>query len=134
MEKVTGIFDERTRHLLGGAGKAPDQDNHPLPWKVVAQNASPPLLFGLLFADGRRTSFAYSDLRELRSPDAGRIELGLLGMAKYVVTLEGRHLHELLKLFESHQVSRVQESDPRETDRPEKAPEIVKISITELVD
>ncbi len=134
MENVTNIFDERTRHLLGGAGKTPDQDNHELPWKVVAQNASPPLLFGLHFADGKRASFAYSDLRELRSPDVGRIDLCLLGMAKYVVTIEGRHLHDLLKLFESHQVLRVQESDPRETDRPEKAPEIIKITINELID
>ena len=104
------------------------------PWATLQEGAMPPLMFQLRFHDGRMSSFAYSDLREIHCPDAGRIELLLVGIAKLVITIEGRLLRDLAKWFSGAMVRWVQEGDPRDVDRPESAPEIVKITVEELPD
>ena len=102
------------------------------PWKRAAPTEPPPLMFQVRFRDGRVTSYAYADLRETRLRDAGCLQLCLLGMEKYHVTIEGRHLTELNTLIGAGKIKSLDELGPRTFDRPESAPSIDSITVETL--
>lgn len=134
MRNVARAFDQQsTTTPLHPLPHGPaQQDNAQLPWGIVASGGMPPLMFQLRFHDGRMMSFAYSDLREIHCRDAGRVELYLQAMAKIVIIIEGRHLRDLAKWLGNAGVLWVQEGDPRDTQTPETAPEVVSIRIEQL--
>ncbi|QDT57104.1 hypothetical protein Pan44_51700 [Caulifigura coniformis] len=98
-------------------------------WQSVRNGEMPPLMFQLRFRDGRITSFAYSDLREIRFRDAGFIQLGLCGMSQRIITIEGRHLRELVELLGNGLVYWLQEADERDVETPETSPCITALII-----
>lgn len=102
------------------------------PWKRAAPTEPPPLMFQVRFHDGRVTSYAYADLRETRLRDAGCLQLCLLGMEKYHLTIEGRHLTELNTLIGAGKIKSLDELGPRTFDRPESAPSIDSITVETL--
>lgn len=136
MSNVTDIFDEQTnadviRRLPQGI---PHQDNHRVPWELIRDDALPPMMFQLRFADGRITSFPYSGVCELHCRDAGRLEVFVQGVAKTAIILEGRHLRELAKQFGLAAVLWLRESDGRDLNQPESTPEITRITLEEMPD
>ncbi|MCA9026696.1 MAG: hypothetical protein KDA86_15925 [Planctomycetaceae bacterium] len=100
-----------------------------LPWQRVGPHEPPLLMFQVRFADGRMISFAYSDLREIRRRDAGHLTIGIYGMKKYEVTIEGRNLDELHSLLAMANIKSLTEFGPRSFDRPEESPCIDRIRI-----
>jgi len=103
-----------------------------VPWRRVNTNEPPPLMFQVQFCDGRNFSFAYCDLREVRLRDAGSLQLRLLGMEKYHVTIEGRNLKELANLFVTGKIKSLEELGPRTFELPECEPSIDKITVETL--
>ena len=133
MAKAARTFEERThQNLLRAVRQAKPEDCEP-PWELVPGNAMPPMMFELRSRDGSTTSYPYGDVRMIRSPDAGCVELYLLSMEKLLVTIKGRHLRDLARSFNSGMVRWVEEGDHRDL-RPEEAPSITEIDICELVD
>lgn len=111
----------------------PDEKASPeAPWKRAGPTEAPPIMFQVRFRDGRVISYAYSDLRETRLRDAGYLQLCLLGMEKYCVTIEGRHLTELNKLIGAGKIKSLDELGPRTFDRPESAASIDVITVETL--
>lgn len=102
------------------------------PWKRAAPTEPPPMMFQVRFCDGRVVSYAYADLRETRLRDAGCLQLCLLGMEKYLVSIEGRHLTELNALIGAGKIKSFDELGPRTFDRPESAPSIDTITVETL--
>lgn len=108
------------------------RDTHEAPWKRASPTEPPPLMFQVQLRDGRVVSYAYADLRETRLRDAGHLQLCILGMEKYHVTVEGRNLTELANLIVSGKLKRLEELGPRTFDRPESAPSIDTVTIETL--
>lgn len=102
------------------------------PWKRAAPTEPPPMMFQVRFLNGQVNSYAYADLRETRLRDAGYLQLGILGMEKYCVTIEGRHLTELATLIGMGKIKAFEELGPRSFDRPESAPSIDSITVEML--
>lgn len=102
------------------------------PWHLIRTGEMPPVMFQLRFRSGEVISYAYSDLREIRFRDAGFVQLGIMGMTRVLVTVEGRHLRELSEGLGSGVVRWLAENDDRDLDRPESSPEITEISIEQL--
>lgn len=102
------------------------------PWKRAAPTEPPPIMFQVRFRDGRVVSYAYADLRETRLRDAGYLQLCLLGMEKYHLTIEGRNLTELNTLIGAGKIKSLDELGPRTFDRPESAPSIDTITVETL--
>lgn len=102
------------------------------PWKRAGPTEPPPMMLQVRFLDGSVTSYAYADLRETRLRDAGCLTLCILGMEKYLVTIEGRHLTELATLIGMGKIKSLEELGPRTFDRPEEAPSIDAITIETL--
>ncbi|MCA9232957.1 MAG: hypothetical protein KDA57_20090 [Planctomycetales bacterium] len=103
-----------------------------LPWKRVSPSEPTPLMFQVRFCDGRTTSYAYCDLREIRLRDAGYLQLGLLGMEKMLISIAGRNLTELAELIAAGKLKSLTELGPRTFDRPETSPSIDKITVETL--
>jgi hypothetical protein len=103
-----------------------------VPWDVVKNKETLPNFFRVRFHDGRRLSFAYSDLREIRLLHAGHLVLGLYGMEKYHIVLEGRRLEELATLFEQNRVKSFREDGPRAFERDESKPAIDSVTVETL--
>ena len=99
------------------------------PWLIMRNGELPPMMFQLRMAQGEQLSFAYSDLREVRFRDAGFLQLGVYGMSRLLITIEGRHLRELADALGCGLVRWLQVADERELDRPESSPCIDAISI-----
>lgn len=108
------------------------EGSHEAPWKRAAPTEPPPMMFQVRFCDGRVISYAYADLRETRLRDAGHLQLGILGMEKYHVTIEGRNLTELAALIGMGKIKTLEELGPRTFDRPESAPSIDSITVEML--
>ncbi len=89
-------------------------------------------MFQLQFCDGRVISYAYCDLRETRLRDAGYLQLCLLGMEKYHITIEGRNLTDLANLIGTGKIKTLIELGPRTFERPESSPSIDKITVEAL--
>jgi hypothetical protein len=102
------------------------------PWKRAGPTEAPPMMFQVRFRDGRVISYAYADLRETRLRDAGHLQLCLLGMEKYHLTIEGRHLTELNTLIGAGKIKSLHELGPRNFDRPESAASIDSITVETL--
>lgn len=102
------------------------------PWKRSSPTEPPPMMFQVHFCDGRVISYSYADLRETRMRDAGYLQLCILGMEKYHLTIEGRNLTELANLLGMGKIKSLEELGPRTFDRPETAPTINSIRIDTL--
>ena len=126
-------FEERmhTSLLRGAANKSSQPASEAPPWGLVQAGAMPPMMFELRLHDGTMTSFAYSDVRMIRCPDAGRVELYLLGMGKLKVSIQGRHLRDLASSFNCCLVRWVQEGDPRD-EKAEDDPYVTEIAVHDL--
>ncbi|MFV0444760.1 MAG: hypothetical protein ACK5Q5_14405 [Planctomycetaceae bacterium] len=101
----------------------------PPPWQTIQSGEMPPLMLQFRFQSGETISYAYHDLREIRVRDAGMLQLGIVGLSRLRVTIEGRHLRELVDLIGSGLVRSVQETDERADDLPEQSPCITSIAI-----
>ncbi|WP_437207111.1 hypothetical protein [Planctomicrobium sp. SH664] len=120
------IFGNRPQSLLQPAAPPPT------PWQSIRSGEMPPLMFQLRFRTGETISYAYSDLREIRVRDAGRVQLGIQGLSKLLITIEGRHLRDLGELIGSGLLRWLQETDERTIDIPEESPCITAIMIEKL--
>jgi hypothetical protein len=122
-QRRESLFNQPSANDAGaGAGVSP-------PWQKIRPNEVPPMMFQLRFRSGEMISFAYSDLREIRVRDAGYVQFGVLGMARMLITIEGRHLMELAECLGSGLIRWMQEEDERETERPETNGAITAIQI-----
>ena len=132
MAEAARAFDEsnnrnilhRPPQLVREAG-----EGYNLPWAKIREGEMPPMMFQLRFNDGRLTSYAYSDIREVHSRDAGHVQLMLFAMKRLVITFEGRNLRDLANLFCNAAVRSVDEANPRDSSRPEGAPEVIRITV-----
>ncbi len=124
-------FDDQRREQLFRPRAQPANQSKAdgAPWQTVRNGEMPPLMFQLRFRDGRINGYAYSDLREIRYRDAGYLQLGLCGMSRQLVTIEGRHLRELVELLGNGLVYWLQEADERDVDTPENRPAITALTV-----
>lgn len=99
------------------------------PWSRAEHGHPPPMMCQLRLKSGERIRFCYSDVRLIRSRDAGHIELAIISMHPLSVTIEGRNLRELDELLGLGLVRWIEEADDREDDRPEIAPAVTSIRI-----
>jgi len=134
MSIASKAFAENRREQL--FRKAPVQDNveptHSKPWLQIRNGEMPPVMFQLRFQNGEVISYAYSDLREIRFRDAGYVQLGIIGMTRMLITIEGRHLRELAEAMGSGLIRWIEESDERDFGRPETSPAITEITIEQV--
>jgi hypothetical protein len=100
-----------------------------LPYGKIRNGEMPPMMFQIRLNNGQTISFAYSDVREIRSRDAGHVQLGVFAMSRVMITIEGRNLGELTNLLGLAMIRWIAEADPRAEGRPEASPEIDSISI-----
>ena len=136
MTEVAKIFDEsngrsilhRLPQSIDRIAKEPNS-----PWQAIREGELPPMMFQLRFRDGHMESYAYSDIREAHCRDAGLVQIYLHSMCKKAITFEGRHLKELANLFCIASLRSIHETDERDFDRPENAPEVVRIFVEEIV-
>ena len=133
MAKAARTFEELSGGSLLQSVSAGKSSSEPLPWGLIAAGALPPMMFELRAQDGSLTSYPYNDLRMVRCPHAGCVELYLLSLGKLVITIEGRHLCELASAIGAGLVRWMQEGDPRDL-KSEDAPEITQISVHSLAD
>ncbi len=102
------------------------------PWERVGPHEQPPMMFQVRFTNGRIVSFAYSDLREIRRRDAGHLTIGIYGLEKYQLCIEGRNLDELHTLLGMGKIKSIIEFGVRTFDQPEENACIEKIDIETL--
>ncbi|QDU98590.1 hypothetical protein [Lignipirellula cremea] len=133
MKNVQRAFDESGGNIQGFPQAAAPRESD-LCWARLREGELPPMMFQMRLSDGRLVSYPYSDLREIRCRDAGRVQLFLLGLERLVVTIEGRRLRELANLLSRAMILWIEEADPRDLSKPESVPEIVKISIEKFVE
>lgn len=120
MSIASRAFETQRRESLFNQPSANDTGaGAPPPWHKIRPNEIPPMMFQLRLRSGVMHSFAYSDLREIHLLNAGRIELGVLGMAKMQISIDGRNLGELAECLGYGLIRWMQEEDDREVDRPE---------------
>jgi hypothetical protein len=125
--------DQRREEVFQNRPRAvPPVVGAPLPWQSIQSGEMPPLMLQFRLQTGETVSYAYHDIREIRVRDAGSLQLGLVGLSRLLVTIEGRHLRELAELIGSGLVRWVQEADERADDLPEPSPCITSISIEKL--
>ncbi|MEM9411299.1 MAG: hypothetical protein AAGA30_09315 [Planctomycetota bacterium] len=137
MAKAAQAFDETTnRNILHRQPQLVREvgHRHDLPWVKIREGEMPPMMFQIRFCNGRLSSYAFSDIREVHCRDAGQVQVMLFAMRKIVITFEGRNLTELATAFCNATIRSVDESDPRSDTRPEKAPEIFNISIDPIAE
>ncbi len=99
----------------------------PAPWQSIRSGEMPPLMLQLRLRTGETVSYAYHDLREIRVRDAGLVQLGIQGLSKLRITIEGRHLRDLGELIGCGLIRWLQETDERDIDLPEISPCITSI-------
>ncbi|QDT07451.1 hypothetical protein K227x_58780 [Rubripirellula lacrimiformis] len=130
MAHASSAFDRNRGGNLRSVSPLPArQDDDGLPWLQVRNGELPPMMFQLRFRDGRIMSFAYSDIREIQSRDAGQITLGIFAMSRVLVTIRGRHLRDLMTLLGTGRIRWLEEDDTRDVGRPETLPLILSIEI-----
>ncbi len=136
MSSVARAFAEHRREeIVRPRPQAVPETTSPLlPWQAVRQGEQPPVMFQLRFRNGSFRSFAYGDLREVYFRDAGHLELGVHGMSRRGIVLEGRNLRELAEYLSSGLIYWIEESDERLPDVPETSPWIEQIRIEEFVE
>ena len=100
MANASSAFDQNRGVKLRSIAPLPARrDDEDLPWLKVRNGELPPMMFQLRFRDGRMVSFAYSDIREIQSRDAGQVTLGIFALTRVLVTIQGRHLRDLMSLL-----------------------------------
>lgn len=121
---------ESSARVIAGSANAVEPAQPP--YERVRNGGMPPMMFQVRLSDGQTISFAYSDVREIRSRDAGHIQIAVFAMSRILITIEGRHLRELSNLLGMAMIRWMVEADERATERPETAAEIVKIRVEVL--
>ena len=102
MSIASRAFETQRRESIFNPPTANDAGaNVKPPWQKIRPGEIPPMMFQLRFRCGEMLSYAYSDLRQIRFRDAGHVELGVMGMAKLQITIEGRNLGELAECLGS---------------------------------
>lgn len=114
-------------HFLPKAG-LPEADDSAA-WQTVDASRGMSMMFQLHLRTGEVVSFPYSDLREVRRRDAGFIQLALMGVEQYRITITGRLLNDLANLLCLGRVISMHVTDPRDLSRPEDTPTIEAIDI-----
>ncbi|APZ95860.1 hypothetical protein [Fuerstiella marisgermanici] len=125
-------LDSASVHFLPKAA-LPDADTSAA-WQLLDTGTSMPMMFQLHLRSGEVIFFPYSDLREVRLRDAGFIQLALLGVAQYRVSISGRLLKELATVLGLGRVRSMHVADPRDISRPEDMPTIEAIDIEVVTD
>ncbi len=131
MALASKAFEENRRQRIYNKEPSPTEPRPESPeaWHRIRNGEMPPLMFQLRFRSGEVLSYAYSDLREIRFRDAGFVQLGLFGMSRVEVTIQGRHLRELSESLGSGLIRWLQEADERDDEIPESQPQISEITI-----
>ena len=125
-------LDSASVHFLPKAGlPGPDES---AAWQLFDAGGSMPMMFQMHLRSGEVIAFPYSDLREVRLRDAGFVQLALLGVAHYRVSISGRLLNDLATLLGLGRVRSMHVADPRDVSRPEKLPTIETIDIEVVPD
>ncbi|MEO9590067.1 hypothetical protein [Rhodopirellula bahusiensis] len=99
----------------------------PPPYERVHPGHPPSMRLRIRFRDGRISSYAFSDLREIHQRDAGLVQLDFIAMRAVSIIIRGRNLNELARLLDNAMVRCIDESDDRDVDRLEEEPAIVSI-------
>ena len=102
------------------------------PWKRCGPSEPPLMFFQIARLNGNVVSYAYCDLREMRLLSPGLLQLCILGMEKYLITISGRHLTELANMMSQAKVKSIVEVGPGTFEVPEASPSVDKITIEEL--
>lgn len=132
MAEAARAFDENnSRNILHRSPQLvrESSEGYDLPWAKIRDSEMPPMMFQIRFNNGRIASYAYSDIREVHCRDAGHVQLMLFAMQKIVITFEGRNLRDLANLFCNAALRSIDEADPRDMNRPEGAPEVIRVSV-----
>ncbi|MEP3480567.1 MAG: hypothetical protein ABJZ55_15060 [Fuerstiella sp.] len=119
-------------HFLPKAG-LPEPDDSAA-WQTLDASRGMAMMFQLHLRTGEIISFPYSDLREVRRRDAGFIQLALMGVEQYRISITGRLLDDLTTLLCFGRVVSMHVADPRDVSRPEEAPTIEAIEIEVIAD
>lgn len=109
------------------------EEKSPPPYERTSPGRPPTMRLRFCFRDGRSSSYAYSDLREVHHHDAGHITLHFLAMRPITITIKGRNLNELAVLIENAAVKRIEESDDRDVDRLESEPAITSVAVASFL-
>ncbi len=129
MTRPAQAFAENRGGNVRPIGPVALDDSDVAPYSRVRSGELPPMMFQLRLCNGQSISFAYSDVREIRSRDSGHLQIALIAMTRTLITIEGRHLRELATLMGTAMVRWIEERDERAKERPEESPEIVAIRI-----
>ncbi|QDS92482.1 hypothetical protein FF011L_12250 [Roseimaritima multifibrata] len=117
------------RQQSGRLHAVPNLGQEDFPYERIQNGEIPPMMFQLRFSDGRRYSYAYSDVREIYRRDAGHVEIMVLGRTDLLLTFQGRKLDELVNLFGSGKIKWVRERDPRSIAAQDDAIEVDRLTI-----
>ena len=107
-------------------------DSSEPPWKKVGPSEPPLMFFHIERFHGDVRSYAYCDLREMRLHSPALLQLCILGMEKYLITISGRHLTDLANQIGQGKIKTIMEVGPGTFELPEGGPSIDKIEIEEL--
>lgn len=102
------------------------------PWKKLEHSITMPMCFEIQLRNGEIYTFPYSDFRGARLMNAGYLIINVLGMEKYQITVEGRHLGELTKLLSLGKLCEFHETPNHGYELPETSPHIERIEIEAL--
>ena len=100
MANASRAFDENRGGSIFQTVKTRDQvDERDPPWSQAEPGHAPPMMCQLRLKSGERLRFSYSDVRLIRSRDAGHIQLAVMSMYSMSITIEGRNLYALEELL-----------------------------------
>lgn len=102
------------------------------PWRRAERHDQPLMFFHIERLNGNVVSYSYCDLRELRLHSPALLQLCIMGMEKYLVTISGRHLTDLADQISMAKIKSIVEVGPGTFELPEGGPSIDKITIEEL--
>lgn len=124
MTRPAQAFADHRGANVHNIGQTPAPKSDELPYGKIRNGELPPMMFQIRLNNGQTISFAYSDVREIRSRDAGFVQIGVFAMSRVMITIEGRNLTELTNLLGMAMIRWISEADPRGEERPETSPEI----------
>lgn len=99
------------------------------PWKILNVREPTPMSFEIRFRDGHIEAFAYSDFRGAKLVNPGYLIVGLIGMEKMHIVVEGRHLRELSRHLSLGRIDWLGESANRGHEPVEELPHIERIQV-----
>ena len=133
MAHIAHAFDRKSGSVPLQAANEPAYSSDDIAYMRTHPGELPPMMLQFRLADGRWTSFSYSDIREIVCRDAGHIQLTVSAMSPLTITIEGRNLRELASMLGIGAVRWVRERDPRSVAKPDEDSEVVLIVIEPVV-